>query len=696
MTSSARINFGPETLRDLDLACGREWLLPDGLGGYASSTPIGLNTRRYHGLLVAATRPPLGRMVLLSQLDEAIVIGGVRQALSTRAHADAVDPRGFEAALAFTLDPLPTLTWQVEGGTLSRSITRVSGSPASALVYAYDGTSPATLELRPLIAYRDHHALQRENSAVNGESERDGPDVVLKPYSGCPELRLRVPEGEFIPDACWYRRFVYERERERGYEFEEDLFSHGRFVVRLYAGEVATLVAWAGPMPEGAEGVDLADAERERLRAAGGEDLLGRLRRAADAFVVGDARRAVIAGYPWLPERGRDAMIALPGLCLARRRMSEARDILSEHARRLDAGLLASHFPETGGALHETADASLWFVLAVQRCLEAGADRAFVRSALYGAVSAILDAYRRGTRYGIRMTPDGLLTQGEARKALTWMDARSGEHCITARAGEAVELQALWYNALLSAAGLAQQAGDSRRSAEWRRLARLAHDELPAPASGPSPWATWRTWSATAPRTSRCAPTSSSRSACRTRCCRATRRRGSWRSCAGTCSRRWACARSPRATPPIGAAATATARPGPRASPPGDGVALADGRLLRCARERPWRRRAAARRGSGCAASRPISRKRAWATCREMFDGDAPHRSRRLDRPGLERGRAAARRRGCRRGRRRGLAHAPSRKLRDLLQQLLVRCGCGRARPPRASSARRPSLSIRK
>jgi predicted glycogen debranching enzyme len=476
MTSSAGMRLGPETLRELDLACSREWLLTDGLGGYASSTPVGLNTRRYHGLLVAAAQPPLGRMVLLSQLDEAVVVGGERQALSTRAHADAVDPRGFEAALAFGLDPLPTLTWQVEGGTLSRTVARVNGSPASALVYAYDGAGTATLELRPLIAYRDHHALQRENGSVNAESERDGRDVVLKPYPGCPELRLRVPEGEFIPDACWYRRFVYERERERGYDFEEDLFSHGRFVVRLYAGEVATLLAWAGPIPEGAEAMDLVDAERQRLRAAGGEGLLGSLRRATDAFVVrrGVVGRGLIAGYPWLPERGRDAMIAIPGLCLARRRMREAREILSEYAGRLDAGLLPSHFPETGSVEYESADAALWFVLAVQRYLEADADRAFARSALYGAVSAILDAYRRGTRYGIRMTPDGLLTQGAARKALTWMDARSGERCITPRAGEAVELQALWYNALLSGAGQARQASDSRRSGEWRRLARLA------------------------------------------------------------------------------------------------------------------------------------------------------------------------------------------------------------------------------
>jgi predicted glycogen debranching enzyme len=470
--------LGPDALQDLDRAAGCEWLLCDGLGGYASSTPIGLHTRRYHGLLVAATRPPLGRMVLLSRVDEAVLVGGRRQELSTSAYKGAIHPRGFESALAFSLDPLPTLTWQVEGGRLTRTIARIHGTPGTAVVYAYDGAAPATLELRPLLAFRHHHALQREHELVDAQGRLDGPDVVLKPSPDCPELRLRVPEGTFVPDACWYRGVVYERERERGYDFEEDLFSPGRFVIQLYAGEVATLLAWAGGIPQGAEAVALQAVERERLNAAGGGgQLLGRLRRAADAFLVrrGVSGRGVIAGYPWFSEWGRDAMVALPGLCLATGRLPEAREILSEYARRLEAGLLPSRYPEADGVEYDSCDTALWFVLAVQRYLEAGGDRAFVRASLQQTVFAILDACRRGTRYGIRMTPAGLLTQGGHGLALTWMDARQDGLGVTPRAGEAVEVQALWYNALRLAAELAQRAGDRRRSGEWLRLARLAH-----------------------------------------------------------------------------------------------------------------------------------------------------------------------------------------------------------------------------
>jgi predicted glycogen debranching enzyme len=475
------LKLGPEVLRDLEQASRREWLLADGLGGYACSTPIGFNTRRYHGLLVAATRPPLGRMVLLAQLGEAVLVDGRRQELSTWTQAGTW-ARGYESAQEFSLDPLPTLSWQVEGGTLSRSLARVHGAPASALVYSYEGAGSVSLELRPLLAYRDHHALQRENPDLDARSERRGPDVRLAPYAGCPELWLRVPEGEFVADPVWCRGFVYERERERGYDCEEDLFSHGVFLVRLYPGEVATLLAWAGPVPAGAEAVELLAAERDRLGGSpDGGGLLDGLRRAAPAFLAsrGPSGRAVIAGYPWFSEWGRDTLVALPGLCLATRRLREAREILAGYARLVEGGLVPSRFPERGGVEYDAADAALWFVLAVQRYLEETDDRAFVRSELEEPVLAILRAYRRGTRHGIHMTPEGLLAQGEPSVPLTWMDARLEGGPVTPRGGEAVELQALWYNALLVGAGLAHSP-DGRRSSEWGRLARLAREAFRA------------------------------------------------------------------------------------------------------------------------------------------------------------------------------------------------------------------------
>ena len=466
-----------DVLRDVARAAGQEWLLADGLGGYASSTVIGLNTRRYHGLLVAARTPPVGRMVLLSRLEEALTVGERRHELSTNAYTGGVvHPRGFERAVSFELDPLPTLTFEVDGGRLARTVARVHGEPATAVVYAYDGPGPAVLELRPLLAYRDHHALQRENEAVHREADRAGEDLVLAPYDGCPPLHLRHAGAAWQGDGCWYRGFEYARERERGLDFTEDLWSPGVLRVPLRPGKPWGLLAWAGPIPAGRTALDAVAAERTRLRtlARGSEGLLGHLRRAADAFVVrrGESGRSVIAGYHWFADWGRDTMIALPGLCLTEGRHDVARTILAELARHVDAGMVPNRFPDGGEPPEYNAvDASLWMVVAVNRLVEASGDHEFARKRMKDTVAAILDGYKSGTRHGIRMMPDGLLTQGEAGVQLTWMDAKVGDRVVTPREGCAVEIQALWYNALLIGSDLARDAGETRRAAEWAELA---------------------------------------------------------------------------------------------------------------------------------------------------------------------------------------------------------------------------------
>ncbi|HKB40985.1 MAG TPA: glycogen debranching enzyme N-terminal domain-containing protein, partial [Gemmataceae bacterium] len=215
------LRVGPDVLHDLSAATRREWLLTDGLGGYASSTVVGLNTRRYHGLLVAATDPPVGRLVLLSRVDETLWTGGAGHALATRAYAGAVEPKGYASASAFILDPLPTLTWEVPGGRLVRTVARTQGAPGTVIAYRYDGDGPAALELRPFVAYRDHHGLQAENAALRREVECLGDDVVLRPYEGCPALTLRLPQAQWTTEGDWYRRFEYARERERGFDSHE-------------------------------------------------------------------------------------------------------------------------------------------------------------------------------------------------------------------------------------------------------------------------------------------------------------------------------------------------------------------------------------------------------------------------------------------------------------------------------------------
>ncbi len=473
------LKLGPEILRDPAQASSREWLLADGLGGYASSTVLGLNTRRYHGLLVVAQRPPVGRMVLLSKLEETLILGGQRHELGTNAYPGALHPRGFEAATSFALDPLPTLTWDVADGRLTKTVARLHGVPATAITYLYEGALGASLELRPLVAYRDHHALQRENDAIRREVVGSGSEVVLQPYDGCPPLTLRVPGGTWSGDGHWFREFRYERESERGLPSSEDLFSHGVFTVPLRSEGPITVVAWAGPIPPAADAAALVAAERKRLREAamGTHGLIGDLRRAADAFLVrrGATGRTVIAGYHWFADWGRDTMIALPGLCLASGRFDDARAILLEFANHVDGGMIPNRFPDDGEpAEYNTVDAALWMVVAVERFLEATKDYDFVRTRLMSAVVQIIGSYRRGTRHGIRMTSEGLITQGEPGVQLTWMDAKVGDRVITPRHGLAVEIQALWYNALLTGAELCRVAGDPPRAAEWTSLAALA------------------------------------------------------------------------------------------------------------------------------------------------------------------------------------------------------------------------------
>jgi len=477
------LRLGPDVLRDLSRASLREWIHTDGLGGYASSTVVGLNTRRYHGLLVAATRPPVGRMVLLSKLEDTLSVGGRRYELGTNAYPGAVHPRGFEHAVSFELDPLPTLMWEVEGGVLSRTVCRVHDEPITTVAYRYDGPGSPVLEVRPLLAYRDYHGLQRENAGVRRAAEREGGDLVLRPYEDCPPLRLRMPGATFTPDGLWYRAFEYERERERGLDFREDLFSPGVLRVELLSGRAVHVLASAGGLLAGADPERLMAAERRRLRicGGGGEGALPELRRAADAFIVrrGPAGRTIIAGYHWFADWGRDSMIALPGLCLATGRSDDARAILGEYARHVDGGMIPNRFPDGGGEPeYNSVDAALWLVVAVGRYLEATSDAGFVRMRMADPVAAILDGYRAGTRHGIRVTADGLLTQGEEGLQLTWMDARVGEQVVTPRRGQPVEIQALWYNALLIGAEMAREAGEPARAREWSALAGRARESF--------------------------------------------------------------------------------------------------------------------------------------------------------------------------------------------------------------------------
>ncbi len=462
----------------------REWLEADGLGGFASGTVSGIRTRRYQALLLAATTPPTGRMVLVNGFDAWVETAAGRFALSSQRYAPGVlHPDGSSRIVSFACEPWPTWEYELEDGTRVRQEIFVPHERAAAVVsWRLLSAKPtaARLTVRPFLSGRDYHSMHHENGSVRSEVTTGDGVTVFRPYDGVPAITSRAnARYEHRPD--WYRNFHYTAEQERGLDDREDLFSPGELTWDLEAGEGFWIVeagdAPAAPGDARSEGERLRAAERSR-RAA----FATPLHRAADAYLVRrDAGRTIVAGYPWFTDWGRDAFIAIRGLCLSTGFFADARDILLEWSGVVSEGMLPNRFPDGGSEPEFNAvDASLWFVAAVQAfCAEADAGRVALaaadRARMLGAVTAILDGYARGTRFGIRADADGLLACGVPGVQLTWMDSKIGDWVVTPRTGKPVEVQALWINALGFAAGeLRRSGGDGERWADLERRARAA------------------------------------------------------------------------------------------------------------------------------------------------------------------------------------------------------------------------------
>ncbi|MGD9906010.1 MAG: amylo-alpha-1,6-glucosidase [Vicinamibacterales bacterium] len=443
----------------------REWLEADGCGGFASGTASGVRTRRYHGLLLTATTPPTGRVMLVNGLEVWATTPAGRVALSTHCYVPGVEhPDGVSRLRGFGADPWPTWTWDLgDGRTITQEIVVTRDRPRTVCRWTLDGPGPVTLEVRPLLSGRDYHALHHENPAFQFASRADGAAIEWQPYAELPIVRCTTT-GTFHAQPEWFRQYLYPVERERGLDDTEDLASPGVVQCSMYEGRAVCVFETTA-----AAGEPLADAAAVRTAAATWFAAERRRRaafptrahRAADAYLVQrGGGRTVIAGYPWFTDWGRDTFIALRGLCLAGGRLADARDILLEWAGAVDAGMLPNRFPDAGDAPEFNAvDASLWFVVAAGELLaQADGRPRLVSSAqrrrLHEAIGAILAGYAAGTRYGIRLDDDGLLAAGEPGQQLTWMDARVGDREITPRIGKPVEIQALWGNALQVGTGI--------------------------------------------------------------------------------------------------------------------------------------------------------------------------------------------------------------------------------------------------
>jgi predicted glycogen debranching enzyme len=438
-----------------------EWLEPDGLGGFASGTTAGIRTRRYHALLLSATTPPTGRVVLVNGVDAWIETAHGRWPLSSQRYApDVTHPDGASRLASFVIDPWPTWTYALPDGTqVVHEIVVAHGDGRVLASWSVRGTSgPCTLSVRPFLSGRDYHALHHENGSFRFEPEVCGERLTWHPYDGLPAVTL-VHDGTYAHQPDWYRRFSYDEEAARGLDATEDLASPGTLSWSLDdARPTATVILSAvapGEAPTRGEGASEAArcirASERRRRAA----FTTWLDKSADDYLVRrGGGQTIVAGYPWFTDWGRDTFIALRGLCLATGRLDDARHILLEWSRAVSNGMLPNLFPDgTSEPEFNSVDASLWYVVAVADFFTAMSAarrrlRAEDRAALVAAVDAIVDGYAAGTRFGIRADADGLLAAGVSGVQLTWMDAKVGDWVVTPRIGKPVEIQALWLNAL--------------------------------------------------------------------------------------------------------------------------------------------------------------------------------------------------------------------------------------------------------
>ncbi len=471
--------LGRDVCGDLGAAERREWLCANGIGGFASGTVAGTLTRRYHGLLVAALQPPLGRTLLVAKLDEGVEYDGETRALAAnRWVGGVVDPQGHREIERFRLEgTTPVWTYAVADALVEKRVWMEPGANTTCVRYLVArARGPVTLQLKVFVNYRDYHGTTR-GAGWRMDVVPVEHGIRVRAYEGARPLLLLADRAEAQVAHTWYRDFDLPAERERGLDATEDHLHAGTFRASLGPGEALTLVlsAESAPALDGEaqwrrrtrhEAEVLAAWRRARPEARKAPPWIRQLVLAADQFL---ARRrladdpegmTVIAGYHWFGDWGRDTMIALPGLTLSTGRPEVARRILTTFARFVDRGMLPNRFPDAGEAPeYNTADATLWYIEAIRAYYEATGDDGTLKD-LFPVLEEIVRWHREGTRYGIQEDPtDGLLRSGEPGVQLTWMDAKVGDWVVTPRSGKAVEINALWYNALVAMAGFARRLG---------------------------------------------------------------------------------------------------------------------------------------------------------------------------------------------------------------------------------------------
>ena len=491
-----RFSFDKAACQNTRRALRKEWLLTNGLGDYASSTILCCNTRKYHGLLTVNT--PYGRHVLLSALEESLVGGGKEFALSTRQHPDTLYPHGHDYLETFRLDHWPRCCYRVGDVRLCREIMLVPGQSRLVVRWSIRGPDPAhaqlparmsarmsdqtpphvpalTLRLRPLLAYRSFHKLTRANTHLRTTTTPLPDGFSISPYQGLPDLYIQCHSDAghtFIPQPDWCYNVEYLEERERGFDYSEDLFMPGTLDVPLppLSDGEACVYLTVGTAACHDNVLELwQNAQRTRdNEGKNGDGLTGHLARTGGQFCITspEGRPEVLAGYHWFDAWGRDTLISLPGLTFFAGRTDFGLRVLADMGSHVQDGLIPNMFSPRGNHAYNSVDAALWYAFALQSCLEADESHlGWLHENAWHALKAVISGYRAGAgkarRLDIRVDADGLLHAGNAHSQLTWMDARVDGRPVTPRQGCPVEINALWYNTLAFADQLAARFGEA-------------------------------------------------------------------------------------------------------------------------------------------------------------------------------------------------------------------------------------------
>ncbi|NJD02169.1 MAG: glycogen debranching protein [Ruminiclostridium sp.] len=465
------MEFGKSHWPTYEQGIKKEWLLTNGMGGFSASTIIGANTRRYHGLLTASLKPPVRRHLILSKVDESIEIDGESYNLYSFS-TGSFEMKGFHHLQRAIFDPLPVFIYSIGDVTIQKTVSMVYGENTVIMHYRIiNGGSRLKLRLAPLVNFRDYHHLSHKYHMRFNQTPY-GTGTVIRPYDMDLGINLSCTGGTFMPtENSWFQGMFYHVEQERGLDCNEDHYIPGWFDI-FVEGSGEKSISFTATIEKERNITDvplLIQKEKARLaalidKAKCRDKFAAALTASADNFIVcreSTGTKTIIAGYPWFTDWGRDSLIALCGLTLVTGRFYDAEQILLTFSRYIRYGLVPNMFPDEGQEPgYNSVDAALWYFEAVNKFLKYTENHQFIRDNLYESMKQIIQAFIKGTIYKIGMDDDSLITAGDQTTQLTWMDARVGSRIVTPRHGKAVEINALWYNALKIISALAEAFGD--------------------------------------------------------------------------------------------------------------------------------------------------------------------------------------------------------------------------------------------